>query len=97
MVPDLLFKGLKTLEDEDKDVCFLNPDNYTEQAQKRNDMPVKFQCIYETWSAFEEPLAKIRSELKKGKSKFFHLSMMLGSSMDPKNLLRRCVMDWDDT
>jgi hypothetical protein len=22
---------------------------------------------------------------------------MLGSSMDPKDLLRRCVMDWDDT
>ncbi len=59
MVPDLLFKGLKTLEDEYKDVCFLNPDNYAEQARKRNDVPVKFQRIYETWSAFEEPLAKI--------------------------------------
>ncbi len=59
MVPDLLFKGLKTLEDEDKDICFLNPDNYAEQARKRNNMPVKFQLIYENWSAFEEPLAKI--------------------------------------
>ncbi len=59
MVPDLLFKGLKTLEDEDKNVCFLNPDNYSEQAQKRNDITVEFQHIYENWSAFEEPLAKI--------------------------------------
>ncbi len=97
MVPDLLFERLKTLEDEDKDVCFLNPDNYAEQARKRNNMPVKFQRIYENWSAFEEPLAKIQSELKKGKSKFFCLSMMLGSFMDPKDLLGRCVMDWDNT
>jgi hypothetical protein len=60
-------------------------------------MSAKFQRIYKNWSTFEEPLAKIRSELKKGKSKFFRLSMMLGSSMEPKDLLGRCVMDWDDT
>ncbi len=66
MVPDLLFEGLKTLEDEDKDVCFLIPDNYAEQVRKRNGMPVKFQRIYGNWSTFEEPLVKIRSELKKG-------------------------------
>jgi hypothetical protein len=97
MVPDLLFEGLKTLEEENKDVCFLHPDNFADQACKRNNMPAKFQCIYENWSAFEEPLAKIRSKLKKGKSNFFRLSMMLGSSMEPKDLLGRCVMDWDNT
>ncbi len=97
MVPDLLFEGLNTLEDEDKDVCFLNPDNFAEQARKRNNMPVECQHIYKNWSAFEEPLAKIQSKLTKGKSKFFRLSMMLGSSMDPKDLLGRCVMDWDNT
>jgi hypothetical protein len=97
MVPDLLFEGLKTLEEEDKDVCFLYPDNFADQPRKRNDMPAKFQCIYENWSAFEEPLAKIQSKLKKGKLKFFRLSMMLGSSMEPKDLLRRCVMDWNNT
>ncbi len=97
MVPDLLFKGLKTLEEKDKDVCFLHLDNFADQARKRNNMPAKFQRIYENWSTFEEPLAKIRSELKKGKSKIFRLSMMLGSSMEPKDLLGRCVMDWDNT
>ncbi len=96
MVPDLLFKGLKALEEEDKDVCFLHPDNFADQARKRNNMSAKFQRIYENWSAFEEPLDKIQSELKKGKSKIFRLSMMLGSSMESKDLLRRCVMDWDD-
>jgi hypothetical protein len=93
MVPDLLFEGLKTLEEEDKDICLLHPDNFADQARKRNNMPAKFQCIYKNWSAVEEPLAKIQSELKKGKSKFFRLSMMLGSSMEPKDLLGRCVMD----
>ena len=59
MVQDLLFKGLKTLEEEDKNVCFLHLDNFADQAHKRNDMPAKFQRIYKNWSAFEEPLAKI--------------------------------------
>ncbi len=59
LVPDLLFKGLKTLEEEDKDICFLHPDNFTDQARKRNNMPAEFQRIYKNWSAFEEPLAKI--------------------------------------
>jgi hypothetical protein len=97
MVLDILFEGLKTLEEEDKDICFLHPDNFADPACKRNDMPAKFQRIYKNWSAFEEPLAKIRSELKKGKLKIFHLSMMLSSSMEPKDLLGMCVMDWDDT
>ncbi len=59
MVPDLLLEGLKTLEEEDKDVCFLHPDNFADQACKRNNMPAEFQRIYKNWSAFEEPLAKI--------------------------------------
>jgi hypothetical protein len=96
MVPDLLFEGLKTLEEEDKYVCFLHPDNFADQAHKRNDMPAEFQRICKNWSPFEEPLAKIQSKLKKGKSKIFCLSMMLGSSMEPKDLLGRCVMDWDN-
>jgi hypothetical protein len=33
MVPELLFKGLKTLLEEDKDVCFLHPGNFTNQAR----------------------------------------------------------------
>jgi hypothetical protein len=70
MVPDLLFKGLKTLEEEDKDICFLHPDNFADQSRKRNDMPTKFQRIYKNLGAFEEPLAQIRSKLKKGKLKF---------------------------
>ncbi len=68
MVPDLLFKRLKTLGEEDKDICFLHPDNFADPACKRNDMPAKFQRIYKNWSAFEEPLAKIQSKLKKSKS-----------------------------
>jgi hypothetical protein len=30
MVPDLLFEGLKTLEEEDKEVCFLYPENFVD-------------------------------------------------------------------
>ncbi len=46
MVLDILFEGLKTLEEEDKDVCFLHSDTFADQARKRNDMPVEFQHIY---------------------------------------------------
>jgi hypothetical protein len=61
MVPDLLFKGLKTLEEEDKNICFLHPVNFRYQAQKRMDVPAKFQCIHKEWADFEEPLAKFKS------------------------------------
>ena len=57
MVPDLLFEGLKTLKEEDKNICFLHPDNFHYQAQKCTDMPAKFQRIYKEWADFEEPLA----------------------------------------
>ncbi len=97
MVPDLLFKGLKTLEEEDKDVCFLHPDNFRNQAPKRTDMPTKFQHIHKEWANFEELLAKIKSKLKQGKSKFFKLSMWLGSTVEPKKLLGKCLLDWDGT
>ncbi len=42
MIPDLLFKGLCNLMEEDKDACFLYPDNFTNQARNRADMPTKF-------------------------------------------------------
>jgi hypothetical protein len=58
VVPDLLFEGLKTLEEEDKDVCFLHPNNFCNQAQKRTDMPAKFQHIHKEWANFEKPLAR---------------------------------------
>jgi hypothetical protein len=92
MLPELLFKGLN----EDKDVCFLRPDNLQNQARKQSDMPTKFQCIHEKWCKFEEPLTKIRSKLKKGKSKIFRLSMWIGSTVEPKELLGSCMMDWDN-
>jgi hypothetical protein len=72
MVPDLLFEGLKTLKEEDKDVCFLHPDNFCNQARKRTDMLAKFQRIHKEWANFEEPLAIIKSKLKWGNSKFFN-------------------------
>ncbi len=97
MVPDLLFEGLKTLEEEDKDVCFLHPDNFRNQARKRMDMPAKFQRIHKEWANFEEQLAKIKSELNRSKSKFLKLSLWLGSTVEPKNLLEKCLFDWDDT
>jgi hypothetical protein len=97
MAPDLLFEGLKTLKKENKDVCFLHPDNFHNQAQKRTDMPTKFQRIHKEWANFEEPLAKFKSKLKRGKSKFFKLSMWLGSMVEPKKLLGKFFLDWDDT
>ncbi len=42
-------------------------------------------------------MAKIKSKLKHGKSKFFKLSMWLGSMVEPKKLLGKCLLDWDDT
>ncbi len=41
MIPDLLFKGLSNLTEEDRDDCFLYPDNFTNQTRKRTDMPTK--------------------------------------------------------
>ena len=96
MIPDLLFKGLRNLMEEDRDDCFLYPDNFTNQARKRTDMATKFQCIREKWCEFEEPLAKMRCELKKGKSKLFKLATWLGSTVESKELLGNCVMDLDN-
>ncbi len=92
-VLELMFNGLKTLAEEDKDVCFLRPDDFTVQAKKPSDLPTKFQRIHERWGAFEEPLDLIRSEVKNNKSKFFRLSIWLGSTMEPKELLGNCVME----
>ncbi len=60
MIPDLLFKGLHNLMEKDRDACFLYPDNFTNQARNRADMPTKFQCIHEEWCEFKEPFAKMR-------------------------------------
>ncbi len=38
MIPDLLFKGLHNLMEEDRDACFLYPDTFTNQARKMADM-----------------------------------------------------------
>ncbi len=38
----------------------------------------------------------MRSKLKKGKSKLFKLAMWLRSTVEPKELLGSCVMDWDN-
>jgi hypothetical protein len=95
-IPELMFEGLKTLAEEDKDVCFLRLDDLTVQAKKQSDLPTKFQRIHECWVAFEEPLDLIPSKVKKNKSKCFRLSIWLGSTMEPKELLGNCVMEWDD-
>ena len=95
-IPELMFKGLKTLAEEDKDVCFLRPDDFTVQAKKQSDLPTKFHRIHECWGAFEEPLDLIRSKVKMNKSKFSRLSIWLGSTMDPKELFGNCIMEWDN-
>jgi hypothetical protein len=41
-------------------------------------------------------LNTIQSKVKKGKSKFFRLSVWLGSTMEPKELLGNCIMEWDN-
>ncbi len=97
IVPDLLFKGFKTLKEEDKDICFSHPDYFRNQAQQRTDVPAKFQRIHEKWANFEERLAKIKSKLKRSKSKFFKLSLWLGSTVESKKLLGKRLLDWDNT
>ncbi len=42
MIPDLLFKGLHSLMEKDRDASFLYSDNFTNQARNRADMPTKF-------------------------------------------------------
>ncbi len=96
MIPDLLFKWLCNLMEEDRDACFLYPENFTNQARKRTDMPTNFQCIREKWCEFKETFAKMGCELKKGKSKLFKLATWLGSTVESKELLGNCVMDWDN-
>ncbi len=41
-------------------------------------------------------MQKMRCELKKGKSKLFKLATWLGSTVESKELLGNCVMDWDN-
>ena len=81
-VPDLMFEGLKTLAKEDKDICFLCPDDFTVQARKHSNLPAKFQSIQKRWCTFEDPLHTIQNEAKNGKSKFFRLLVWLGSTME---------------
>ncbi len=38
----------------------------------------------------------MRCELKKGKSKLFKLTIWLGSTVESKELLGNCVMDWNN-
>ncbi len=42
MIPDLIFKWLRNLMEEDRDACFLYSENFTNQASKRADMPTSF-------------------------------------------------------
>jgi hypothetical protein len=46
MILDLLFEGLWTLMDKDRDACYLHPDDFTNKAQKQSNMPTKFQRVH---------------------------------------------------
>ncbi len=56
LVMELMFMGLDTLRAEDKSVCFLHPNNASQKAKLRKDMPIKFQRIHVDWMAFDQPI-----------------------------------------
>ncbi len=50
LLTELMFAGLNILRSEDKKVCSLHPDDFSQQAKKRADMPEKFQKIQDLGS-----------------------------------------------
>ena len=58
MIPDLLFKGLHNLMEEDRDACFLYLDKFTNQAKKGQTCLLNF-------SAYVRSGVNSRSHLQK--------------------------------
>jgi hypothetical protein len=46
LVMELMFMGLNTLRAEDKSVCFLHPNDASQKAKSRKDIPAKFERIH---------------------------------------------------
>jgi hypothetical protein len=57
LVMELLFMGLDTLRAEDKTVCFLHPNDSSQQAKKQQDIPAKFQKMYTFMVPFGPPVS----------------------------------------
>ncbi len=97
LVMDLMFMGLNTLRAEDKSVCFLHPNNPSQRAKARKDMPVKFQKIHEEWMVFDQPIGRFKNDIKEGHTCTYNVSVWLGSELPAKKILEQCTLEWEET
>jgi hypothetical protein len=94
---ELLFMGLDTLRAEDKTVCFLHPNNPSQQAQKCQDMPPKFQRIHAEWMVFDQSITRFKNDIKEGCECTYNVTFWLWSKKPAQMILDSCILEWDET
>ncbi len=94
---ELLFMGLDTLQTEDKTVCFLNPNNPSQQVKKHQDMPPKFQRIHSDLMVFDQNITRSKNDIKEGHKRTYNVSFWLGSEQPAQKILNSCILEWDET
>ncbi len=97
LVMELLFMGLNTLRTEDKTVCFLHPNDPSQQAKKRQDMPPKFQRIHSDRMVFDQNITRFKNDIKEGRKHTYNVSFWLGSEQPAQKILDACILEWDKT
>ena len=97
LVMELLFMGLDTLRAEDKTVCFLHPNDPSQKAKARKDMPDKFQRIHADWMVFDQPITRFKNDIREGRTRTFNVSFWLGSKLLANKILDQCTLEWEET
>jgi hypothetical protein len=93
LITELMFNRLNILRSEDKKVCFLQPDDFGQQAKKRADMLEKFQKIYKTWAVFDQPLSRFKNDIRENRRRTYNLSIWLGSKNKTETIIHGCTLD----
>jgi hypothetical protein len=94
---ELLFMGLDTLRTEDRTVCFLHPNDPSQQAKKCQDMPTKLQRIHSEWMVFDQGITRFKNNIKEGRKCTYNVSFWLGSKQPVRKILDSCILKWDET
>jgi hypothetical protein len=97
LVMELLFMGLNTLLTEDETVCYLHPNNPSQQAKKRQDMPPKFQQIHSDWMVFDQNNTWFKNYINEGGKRTYNVFFWLGGEQPAQKILDACILEWDKT
>jgi hypothetical protein len=96
LITELMFDKLDILRSKDKMVCFLQPDNFGQQAKKHADMQEKFQKIYKNWAVFDQPLSCFQNGIQENRKIIYNLSIWLGSKRKTDMIINSCTLEWDN-